>query len=325
MSNIVFDLEWNQAGNKELENPRLGFEIIEIGAVKLDDNGKIIDRFSQLVRPVVYPMLFYHVKSVVQLSTEQLKRHGRGFRTVVQEFISWCGDDPVFYTWGSMDLTELQRNIEYYGMENPFKFPLFYYDVQKLYSIYKTGTKSQIALELAIAQEGIKTGPVFHRAANDAEYTARILALLEGNNWKELISVDYYRLPTCKENEIYLVFEGYSKLVSRLYPTREEAMGEKNVVSTTCYKCHKNAAKKIKWFTDNNKNYYSLALCPEHGWLKGKIRVRHRDDEVYVVKTMKLVDDEGARSVREKSARMKEKRKRAAEAKERAANETLDM
>ena len=37
MNYIVFDLEWNQSPNgKERENPRLPFEIIEIGAVKLN-------------------------------------------------------------------------------------------------------------------------------------------------------------------------------------------------------------------------------------------------------------------------------------------------
>ena len=38
MNYIVFDLEWNQCpGGKEKENKKLPFEIIQIGAVKLDD------------------------------------------------------------------------------------------------------------------------------------------------------------------------------------------------------------------------------------------------------------------------------------------------
>ena len=36
MNYIVLDLEWNQACNHEFENPRIPFEIIEIGAVKLN-------------------------------------------------------------------------------------------------------------------------------------------------------------------------------------------------------------------------------------------------------------------------------------------------
>ena len=38
MNYIVFDLEWNQCPyGKDRENKRLPFEIIEFGAVKLDD------------------------------------------------------------------------------------------------------------------------------------------------------------------------------------------------------------------------------------------------------------------------------------------------
>lgn len=38
MNYIVFDLEWNQSpGGKRWSNSRLPFEIIEIGAVKLNE------------------------------------------------------------------------------------------------------------------------------------------------------------------------------------------------------------------------------------------------------------------------------------------------
>ena len=44
MNYIVFDLEWNQSsGGRDFENPRMPFEIIEIGAVKLDKKFNIID------------------------------------------------------------------------------------------------------------------------------------------------------------------------------------------------------------------------------------------------------------------------------------------
>ena len=43
MNYIVFDLEWNQSPDgKKFENARLPFEIIEIGAVKLDKDKNII-------------------------------------------------------------------------------------------------------------------------------------------------------------------------------------------------------------------------------------------------------------------------------------------
>ena len=42
MNYIVFDLEWNQSpGGKRWSNSRLPFEIIEIGAVKLNEKKEI--------------------------------------------------------------------------------------------------------------------------------------------------------------------------------------------------------------------------------------------------------------------------------------------
>ena len=51
MNYIVFDLEWNQsASGKRFVNKKIPFEIIEIGAVKVE-NGEITDRFSSFVNP----------------------------------------------------------------------------------------------------------------------------------------------------------------------------------------------------------------------------------------------------------------------------------
>ena len=47
MNYIVFDLEWNQSPEgKERSDRYLQFEIVEIGAVKLDQNRKPIGSFA---------------------------------------------------------------------------------------------------------------------------------------------------------------------------------------------------------------------------------------------------------------------------------------
>ena len=52
MNYIVFDLEWNQCpGGKEKENKKLPFEIIQIGAVKLDDQWEECGQFQEKIRP----------------------------------------------------------------------------------------------------------------------------------------------------------------------------------------------------------------------------------------------------------------------------------
>lgn len=48
MNYIVFDLEWNQSpGGKKYSNSRLPFEIIEIGAVKMNEQREVVDIFPE--------------------------------------------------------------------------------------------------------------------------------------------------------------------------------------------------------------------------------------------------------------------------------------
>ena len=116
-SYIVFDLEWNQsAEGKQGEVRELPFEILEIGAVKLNSSLEPVGEFSCVIRPVVYTRLHYKVLEITHVGMEELKKRGVPFAEAVRSFLSWCreaGEEaenrpsspPVFCTWGNMDLT----------------------------------------------------------------------------------------------------------------------------------------------------------------------------------------------------------------------------
>ena len=112
---IVFDLEWNQSiEGKEHSIEHFPFEIIEIGAVKLDERRNMVSEFHGLITPQVYVELHRKILEVTHMDMETLKREGRLFPEVIKEFLEWCGPDCRFCTWGAMDLTELQRILGYY-------------------------------------------------------------------------------------------------------------------------------------------------------------------------------------------------------------------
>ena len=107
MNYIVLDLEWNQSPKgKDGELSQIPFEIIEIGAIKLDESGNIIDSFNKLIKPVVYKELHHIIKDITGFTMKELNK-GESFPTVAQAFINWCGDEYKFCTWGSLDITEL--------------------------------------------------------------------------------------------------------------------------------------------------------------------------------------------------------------------------
>lgn len=315
MHYIILDLEWNQASESQMDSitypsSPLHFEIIEIGAVKVDLSGNILGEFGELIRPVVYPHLFERIREVVKITEEDLLK-ARSFPDVWKDFISWCGTDCRFCTWGSMDLTELQRNIDFYGLENPFPLPLLYYDIQKLYSLAFEDGKVRRALDYAIHALILPEQGAFHRALSDAYYTWMVMDSLDMDSLRSMVSIDYHRPPRDKKEEIYLKFETYSKFVSRIFSSKEDAMMDKNVTSTVCYQCGHAAKRKIRWFSNANRHYFSLSYCPDHGWLKGKIRMKKAEDNsgVYAVKILKLVDESSAFKIFQKQQEIRKKRK----------------
>ena len=71
MNYIVLDLEWNQSPDgKEGQTRHLPFEIIEIGAVKLDQNRKRAGKFHRLVKPQVYDELHFKIQEVTGLDID---------------------------------------------------------------------------------------------------------------------------------------------------------------------------------------------------------------------------------------------------------------
>ena len=117
------------------------------------------------------------------------------------------------------------------------------------------------------------------------------------------------RAELTEEEEIYLEFPEYAKFVSREHETKEEILKERRVAEMVCYKCRRTLRKKIRWFSSNQKFYFCLAVCPEHGYMKGKIRMKKSEDgSFFAVKTTKLVGEEGAAYVEQKKEETKKKR-----------------
>ncbi len=309
MNYVIMDLEWNQSSTGEEEASKvLPFEIIEIGAIKLNNERRMISEFSELVKPQVYHEMHHITRKLIHLQMKQLEQ-GRSFTEVMEQFREWCGEDYIFCTWGPLDLTELQRNIRYYGLEPFSDGPIRFLDVQKLFSIAYEDRKSRRALEYAIDYLEIEKDIPFHRAFSDAYYTAKVLALMDekvlGN-----YSFDVFHLPKDKESEIHVVFDTYAKYISRAFPDKVQALEDKTVMSTKCYLCHRSLRRKIRWFSPNGKHYYSVSCCDRHGYMKSKIRIRKAEDGgIYIVKTQKFITETEVQNIRDKQAKAKQQKK----------------
>lgn len=313
MDYIVLDLEWNQCpGGKDRENKELPFEIVEIGAVRLDDKRCYVDEFHSFVSPRVYRELHRIIKDIIHVSIEELDA-GPEFSSAAKKFWEWCGrsEKYIFCTWGSMDLTELQRNCRYFGVECAFPRPLIYYDVQKLYSLCYDDGKSRESLEAAVGEQGMEKDIPFHSAVYDARYTARLMKNMDFDRVSRYSSVDTFEIPLSRAEEFTIDYGTYSKYVSRGFDDRDSVMRDSNVLSSRCYLCKKPVRKKIRWFSSNQKTYYCLCFCEEHGYIKGKIKIRKTDNDLYyAVKILKLTDETGVQQIKQCQLLARQKRRR---------------
>lgn len=309
MNYIVFDLEWNQCPDgKWAEDERLPFEIIEIGAVKLNSERVITDSFHELIRPTVYKWIHSRTREVVHLDYQDLL-DGEYFPKVVQRFLEWCGEDYIFCSWGTQDLLEMQKNLSYFDLLHLVKGPIHYYDIQKLFSLRLENGKKRRSLEMAIELLRISKDLSFHRALTDAYYTAVVFQKIYEDSLAPFTSIDLYQNPKKRREEQYISYPTYDKYVSKEFDSKEKAMKDRIATSTKCPACHGTARRKVRWFSVNAKQYYSISICPEHGMVKGKIRMRKSDnDKFYVVKTLKLIGEEEKESILEKKEALRIKR-----------------
>jgi hypothetical protein len=69
--------------------------------------------------------------------------------------------------------------------------------------------------------------------------------------------------------------------------------------------------RRLNWFSDSSKHYHALAYCPKHGWLKGKIRAKKiiGGNQVFMVKTMKLIRPDEAADILCRHEELKNRRR----------------
>ncbi len=177
MIHVVIDLEMNPNRNKEIRR-LLPEEVIEIGAVKLDENFKQVDEFQRYVKPE-YGSITQHISKLTGI-TDETVADKNPFAVEFNNFLSWIGtDDAALYSWSNSDLAQFQS-------ECAFKLPEFdlsrlennWIDLQKAFD-NKIGLNSNLALSTALGAMNRNFKGIQHTALADASNTAAILILMQ--------------------------------------------------------------------------------------------------------------------------------------------------
>lgn len=193
MNYILFDLEFNQeitSKDKNVSSSNLTFEIIQIGALKLNNNLEVISTFNKYIKPTEHKEIHPFVENLTKITTSMVE-HEDYFNKVYTDFVNFIGpEDFTFCVWGVSDIKELIRNIKFHNIDLNDTFKS-YIDVQSLASTplkIKKGEKA--GLKTAVEYFNISAPSQFHDAFNDAYYTAEVFRKLYTKKVKPSIYID---------------------------------------------------------------------------------------------------------------------------------------
>lgn len=273
MHYIVMDLEWNQPTSfntpvfRQIGDSLL-FEVIQIGAVKLDEQFRLLEEVSIPIRPTHYTSIHPRVKRMTHLGHEQLC-DAPAFPEAMADFLQWCGEDFVFLTWGGDDVSVLKQNIDFFecGCEMPRMF-----DAQRYYAeAFELGVK-QKSLKGAMEHLEIATDEQrdFHNAMHDAHYTALVLQKLP--NPAGVLAHEQTPRKLC-HNPRRTRFR-----ITHTVTSVTEGLAGADVCTPECPTCKKATTLLTELTPQAPGKYVALSKCPQHGTLFIRVRFSQLPD-----------------------------------------------
>ncbi|MGI6725975.1 MAG: exonuclease domain-containing protein [Christensenellales bacterium] len=284
MNYIVMDLEWNQPlSHKSAQYRRYGkqlmFDMIQIGAVKLDEELRMIGSFNQYIQPGLYRKLHPRISRITNIRQEDLA-NAPGFIQALARFTQWCGDNYALITWGCDDVSVFQQNLNYYLKEEYAMPPV--YDLQCLYSKQAGLTvKNRTGLQNAMASYHIVASMEhpFHSAVDDAYYTALILQKMPSPR-------DVLDYPQKARELIPSKITRNEKADDLRFTTLEQAVKSRPAAQPNCPVCGKRMKIPEGYVPMRPDTWRALADCPDHGLvlvdlvlhknIQGRTRVKRR-------------------------------------------------
>ena len=266
MNFIIMDLEWNNTYCKK----KKGFlnEIIEIGAVMLDENLNQIDTFSLFIKAQLGKKLHTRVKELTNISNDDIST-GTPFSQAMAEFRKWsAGDDNVVLTWGDTDVRVLVENFRYFNGINFVPFLKNYVNLQNYAQAFMNISKAdQIGLSNAAEKLGIPVENYsLHRAIDDSLLTADIFRKI----YNQQMIASYTHI--C-DNAFYLKLSFKPKVITDI----NSPLIDRSKMKCLCDVCGASCERITDWRV-MNQSFRAIFQCTN---CKRKIRFTIRFKEYY--------------------------------------------
>jgi len=169
MKRIIYDLEATCWDGQPFADQQ---EIIEWGAVCVDEYGDICDHFTSFVRPQLAPYISRYCQRLTGIDTQDVLQ-APDFPDVADAFNDWLplGEELVFIAWGKRDFFFLEGDAKLSNYDISWMQPQL--NLKKSYQSLKHLTR-QVGLARALKANDIDPEGEDHRAYWDALNTAQL-------------------------------------------------------------------------------------------------------------------------------------------------------
>ena len=285
MNYVVIDLEWNQAtSSKSSVFHRLPIhlhgEIIQIGAVKLDENFRLISEFTCDVKPVYFRRMHSKVKKLTGINKERLK-DGLPFKEAFELLCEYCGENVTFLTWGADDKGIMEENIMVHDCD--WDWISGWVNLQQIFNMQTEGDKSQKALSTAMEHFGIEQTRVAHDALGDAYNTALVCEKLD---MKEGLK-QYFaqktgqRLKKDAEEESDEYSEPLLRKEYGEFASKGELFASTEAISPPCPICDEKMSGG-RWARQGGQRYINIFKCAQHGKIMMRLKFKKNEMGIFL-------------------------------------------
>lgn len=179
--------------------PGANGEVIQFGAVMLDENYNMLSEFSSYVKPV-YTSVSPFINQLTGISNKTLE-NADDFLTVFDKFCYWRGEgDITTFCWRKVDFNQLWAELEAKGKHRNDLFSTLhnFVDLQQIFGKL-VSTKKAVGLESAMKLLQMEYKGQVHTALSDSYNTARILHKLFCT---ESLDLDFEYMNPTKETSV---------------------------------------------------------------------------------------------------------------------------
>ena len=181
MNYLVVDFEFTFY-KRPVGRPRAFFaEIIEIGAVKLDENLNECGKLQNFVKPHFFPK---HAKDAMDfcMITDADMKKAITFPAMLEKMSAMYEvGNTLFVAWGDSDYKVLAEGCSRHKLENPV-LQADYLDLAEAYKLWR-GEENTPGLKTAIIEMEVTADGLAHTAFDDAYNTGKVLAKMLEKGW----------------------------------------------------------------------------------------------------------------------------------------------